>query len=253
MSRHQGARIFSAHTANLRNEMTHRILVVDDEPDIAAVVAYNLARSHYRVSTASSGAEALNAAVREKPDLIVLDVMLPEMSGYEVLEELRARSDTRETGIILLTARTGENDRVMGLSLGADDYLAKPFSPKELVLRVEAVLRRLSATPVSAGSVLSAGPIVVDRGAHTATIDGCDVDLTATEYKLLAVLLERRGRVQSRMQLLQDVWDASPDIKTRTVDMHVQRLRAKLGPAADLVETVRGIGYRMKKDGIHQN
>ena len=228
--------------------MSHRILVVDDEPDIAAVIAYNLARSHYRVSTATSGAEALNAAVREKPDLIVLDVMLPEMSGYEILEKLRARSDTRDTGVILLTARTEENDRLKGLSLGADDYLSKPFSPKELVLRVEAVLRRLNATPVSAGSVLAAGPIELDQGAHTASLDGSELDLTATEYKLLAVLLERRGRVQSRERLLQDVWDASPEIKTRTVDMHVQRLRTKLGPAAEVIETVRGVGYRFKKD-----
>jgi two-component system phosphate regulon response regulator PhoB len=155
--------------------------------------------------------------------------------------------------VILLTARTEENDRLRGLSLGADDYLAKPFSPKELVLRVEAVLRRLNATPVSAGSVLAAGPIVVDQGAHTASLSGSELDLTATEYRLLAVLLERRGRVQSRMRLLQDVWDANPDIKTRTVDMHVQRLRTKLGPAADFVETVRGIGYRFKKEDVHRN
>jgi two-component system phosphate regulon response regulator PhoB len=228
-------------------------LVVDDEPDIAAVVAYNLARSHYRVSTASSGPEALNAAIREKPDLIVLDVMLPEMSGYEVLEKLRANSDTRDTGVILLTARSGENDRVRGLSLGADDYLSKPFSPKELVLRVDAVLRRLNASPVKSGSVVAAGPIVVDRAAYTASVNGKDLELTATEYRLLAVLIERRGRVQSRARLLQDVWDANPDIQTRTVDMHVQRLRAKLGQAADLVETVRGVGYRIKKDSLHQN
>lgn len=233
--------------------MSNRILVVDDEPDIAAVVAYNLAKSHYRVSTASSGTEALDAAVREKPDLIVLDVMLPEMSGYEILEQLRARGDTRDTGVILLTARSEENDRLMGLSLGADDYLAKPFSPKELVLRVEAVLRRLNATPVAAGSVITAGPISVDRAAHTASLNGVELDLTATEYRLLVVLLERRGRVQSRTRLLEDVWDASPDIQTRTVDMHVQRLRIKLGPAADMVETVRGIGYRLKKELAHQH
>jgi two-component system phosphate regulon response regulator PhoB len=233
--------------------MNQRILVVDDEPDIAAVVAYNLARSHYRVSTASSGIEALNAAVREKPDLIVLDVMLPEMSGYEILEKLRARGDTQDTGVILLTAKSEEDDRLRGLSLGADDYLAKPFSPKELVLRVEAVLRRLNANPVAAGSVISAGPITVDSAAHTASLNGTDLDLTTTEYRLLLVLLERRGRVQSRTRLLEDVWDASPDIQTRTVDMHVQRLRTKLGPAADMIETVRGVGYRLKKEIAHRN
>jgi two-component system phosphate regulon response regulator PhoB len=233
--------------------MSQRILVVDDEPDIAAVVAYNLARSHYRVSTASSGTEALNAAVREKPDLIVLDVMLPEMSGYEILEKLRARGDTQDTGVILLTAKGEEDDRLKGLSLGADDYLAKPFSPKELVLRVEAVLRRLNSNPVAAGSVISAGPITVDRAAHTASINGTELDLTATEYRLLLVLIERRGRVQSRTRLLEDVWDASPDIQTRTVDMHVQRLRTKLGSSAELIETVRGVGYRLKKELAHQN
>lgn len=231
--------------------MNHRILVVDDEPDIAAVVAYNLARSHYRVSTATSGTEALNAAVREKPDLIVLDIMLPEMSGYEVLEKLRAHDDTKDTGVILLTALTSENDRLRGLTLGADDYLAKPFSPKELVLRVEAVLRRLGATPVSAGSVITAGPIRIDRGAHAVSMEGKDLELTATEYRLLTALLERRGRVQSRTQLLQNVWDANPEIETRTVDMHVQRLRSKLGSAADLVETVRGVGYRFRKNDQH--
>ena len=238
-------RVHEVYPVNVEIEAWNRVGVLRD---IAAVIAYNLARSHYRVSTATSGAEALNAAVREKPDLIVLDVMLPEMSGYEILEKLRARSDTRDTGVILLTARTEENDRLKGLSLGADDYLSKPFSPKELVLRVEAVLRRLNATPVSAGSVLAAGPIELDQGAHTASLDGSELDLTATEYKLLAVLLERRGRVQSRERLLQDVWDASPEIKTRTVDMHVQRLRTKLGPAAEVIETVRGVGYRFKKD-----
>ena len=137
--------------------------------------------------------------------------------------------------------------------MGADDYLAKPFSPKELVLRVDAVLRRLGASPVSSGSVLSAGPIRLDRGAHTVSVDDTEIELTATEYRLLAVLLERRGRVQSRTQLLQDVWDANPDIETRTVDMHVQRLRSKLGSAADLVETVRGVGYRVRREAVFQN
>ncbi len=206
--------------------MNQRILVVDDEPDIAAVVAYKLARSHYRVSTAASGRETLNAVVRERPDLIVLDAMLPEMSGYEVLEQLRARTDTRHTGVILLTALTSENYRVRGLSLGADDYLAKPFSPKELMVRVEAVLRRLGAIPVTSGSVLSAGSITLDRGAHTAAIGDRELELTTTEYRLLVVLLERRGRAQSRTQPLQNVWDASPDIETRTADIHVQWLRS---------------------------
>lgn len=226
--------------------MTHRILVVDDEPDITALVAYHLAKEGYRVATASNGAEALKAAGEAVPDLIVLDLMLPGASGYDILQELRRKPETKDVGVILLTARKDEVDRVRGLALGADDYVVKPFSPKELVLRVGAVLRRLGGPAVASGSLLVAGPISVDRAAHQVSVSGRPVDLTATEYKLLLTLAERRGRVQSRAQLLETVWEAHPSIQTRTVDMHVQRLRAKLGPAADLVETVRGFGYRMK-------
>jgi two-component system phosphate regulon response regulator PhoB len=226
--------------------MSHRVLVVDDEPDITALVAYHLAKEGYRVATASSGAEALKAAADAAPDLIVLDLMLPGMTGYDVLQELRRRPETRDVGVILLTARKEEVDRVKGLALGADDYVVKPFSPKELVLRVGAVLRRLAGPAVTSGSILAAGPVSVDRAAHRVTLNGAEVDLTATEYKLLVILAERRGRVQSRSQLLETVWDAHPGIQTRTVDMHVQRLRAKLGSAGDLIETVRGFGYRFR-------
>jgi len=173
-------------------------------------------------------------------------LMLPGIPGYEVLQELRRRAETKDVGVILLTARKEEGDRVKGLALGADDYVVKPFSPKELVLRVGAVLRRLAGPAVTSGSVLSAGPINVDRAAHRVTLDGSEMDLTATEYKLLVTLAERRGRVQSRAQLLETVWEAHPGIQTRTVDMHVQRLRAKLGDAGDLIETVRGFGYRFR-------
>ena len=228
--------------------MTHRILVVDDEPDITALVAYHLAKAGHRVSTASNGPDALKAAREERPDIVILDVMLPGLSGYDVLEELRRREETRDVGVILLTARREEPDRIRGLSLGADDYLTKPFSPHELSLRVTALLRRLGAPAVAAGSTLSAGPITIDRAAHRATVHGQELDLTATEYKLLVTLVERRGRVQSRPQLLETVWAAQPDIQTRTVDMHVQRLRTKLGDAGDLIETVRGFGYRLAAD-----
>ncbi|MGE5926936.1 MAG: response regulator [Gemmatimonadota bacterium] len=224
--------------------MTHRVLVVDDEPDITALVAYHLARAGYRVSTASNGTEALRAAREERPDAVVLDLMLPGASGYDVLQELRRMDETREVGVILLTSRREEVDRIRGLSLGADDYLTKPFSPAELTLRVGAILRRIGAPPVAAGSLLTAGPITVDRAAHRAMLDGEDLQLTATEYRLLVTLLERRGRVQSRPQLLESVWDAQPDIQTRTVDMHVQRLRTKLGDEGRMIETVRGFGYR---------
>ena len=226
--------------------MSHRILVVDDEPDITALVAYHLAKAGYRVSTAANGPDALRAAREERPDLLVLDLMLPGISGYDVLAELRRLDETRDVGVILLTSRREEADRIRGLSLGADDYLAKPFSPAELSLRVAALLRRLAAPAVAAGSTITAGPITVDRAAHRATLDGHELPLTATEYKLLVTLLERRGRVQSRPQLLETVWDAQPDIQTRTVDMHVQRLRTKLGDEGRMIETVRGFGYRFR-------
>lgn len=226
--------------------MGHRILVVDDERDITALVAYHLAKEGYRVSTASTGPEALQAAGQERPDLVVLDLMLPGLSGYEVLQELRRREDTREVGVVVLTARREEGDRIKGLELGADDYLVKPFSPQELVLRIGAVLRRLDSPAVTSGSIFTAGPLVIDRGAHRVSVAGRDIELTATEFGLLALLAERRGRVQSRSELLESVWKANPDIQTRTVDMHVQRLRAKLGPAASFLETVRGVGYRFR-------
>ena len=226
--------------------MTYRILVVDDEPDITALVAYHLAKAGYRVSTASSGAEALKAASEERPDVVVLDLMLPGLSGYDVLTELRSREETRDVGVILLTARREEVDRIRGLALGADDYLTKPFSPQELTLRVAAVLRRLQSPAVASGNSIAAGALVIDRSAHRVLLDGHEVGLTATEYKLLLTLVERRGRVQTRPQLLETVWEAQPDIQTRTVDMHVQRLRSKLGETGRLIETVRGFGYRFR-------
>lgn len=226
--------------------MTHRILVVDDEPDITALVAYHLAKAGYRVSTAANGPDALRAAREERPDIVILDIMLPTVSGYDVLAEMRKREETREVGVILLTARREEADRIRGLSLGADDYLTKPFSPQELTLRVQALLRRLGAPAVTGGSTLNAGPISIDRSSHRVTVNGAELELTATEYKLLLTLIERRGRVQSRPQLLETVWEAQPDIQTRTVDMHVQRLRTKLGEAGNMIETVRGFGYRFR-------
>ena len=223
-----------------------RVLVVDDEPDIVGLVAYHLAKTGYRVSTASTGADALSMARDEHPALIVLDLMLPGMSGFEVLEQLRGSDSTRHVAVLLLTARREEADRIRGLLLGADDYLTKPFSPQELVLRVGAILRRVSAGGNAAADRLVIGPIAIDRAAHRVSVDAEDVELTPTEYRLLLTLAERRGRVQGRSHLLETVWDAAPDIQTRTVDMHIQRLRAKLGAASDLIETVRGFGYRLR-------
>jgi two-component system phosphate regulon response regulator PhoB len=220
--------------------VTHRILVVDDEPDITALVAYHLAKAGYRVSTAASGADALKAAREERPDVVILDVMLPGLSGYDVLDELRRRPETKEVGVILLTARREEPDRIRGLTLGADDYLTKPFSPHELALRVSALLRRLGAPAVVAGSTLTAGPVTMDRAAHQVTVDGEAITLTATEYKLLELLMERQGRLQDRPHLLETVWGHKRDMQTRTVDMHVQRLRAKLGEHGAMIQTVRG-------------
>ena len=222
-----------------------RILVVDDEPDITALVAYHLAKNGFRVSTASTGADALRAVTDESPSLIVLDRMLPGMSGDEVLATVRANVDSRDIPVLMLTARKEELDRVRGLTLGADDYLTKPFSTQEMVLRVSAILRRARTTAANA-DLVTVGPLQIDRAHHRVTAGGRPIELTATEFKLLLTLASRRGRVQSRAQLLEEVWEAAPDVQTRTVDMHVQRLRSKLGTEADLIETIRGFGYRMR-------
>jgi two-component system, OmpR family, phosphate regulon response regulator PhoB len=227
-----------------------RILVVEDERDIVALVAYHLTKEGYRVRTAGGGAEALEAVAGDRPDLIVLDLMLPGLSGYDVLAELRQRGETADVPVIVLTARRDEADRIRGLELGADDYVTKPFSPHELVLRVAAVLRRAQAPAVAgAGRLLRLGPIAVDVTATRVQVDGQEVQLTPTEFRLLTCLMERRGRVQSRQQLLEAAWGVRVHLETRTVDMHVQRLRAKLGPAGDVIETIRGFGYRFRVDG----
>jgi two-component system phosphate regulon response regulator PhoB len=224
-----------------------KVLVVEDERDIAALVSYHLTKEGYRVRTAETGQEALSAITTERPDLVILDLMLPGLSGYEVLSEMRRRPESASLPVVVLTARRDEADRVKGLELGADDYVTKPFSPRELVLRVSAVLRRSQAPAVSGASrILVGGPIMIDLNATSVMVDGLQLDLTPTEYKLLVTLIERRGRVQSRNQLLETAWEINARIETRTVDMHVQRLRTKLGPHGDLIETVRGFGYRFR-------
>lgn len=230
--------------------MSARILVVDDEPDISALVAYQLARESFRVRTAASGPEALEAIEREIPDLVILDLMLPGMSGLDVLAEIRRREEWQALPVILLTARREEPDRVEGFRRGADDYVAKPFSPQELVLRVEAVLRRVRQEPPTPpeGKVVKVGPFTLHSAAARAEVNGRDLNLTPTEFRLLETLMERRGRVQSRQQLLESAWGVTAHITTRTVDMHVQRLRTKSGEAADWIETVRGFGYRFRSE-----
>ena len=223
-----------------------RILVVDDEPDIVALVTYHLVKAGYRVSTANSGPDALRLAQQDHPALVVLDLMLPGMSGFEVIDQMRADEALRDVAVLMLTARKEEPDRIKGLSLGADDYITKPFSPQELVLRVAAILRRVAQGQQPGGDVLRIGTILIDRAAHRVSVEGRELELTPTEYRLLLTLAERRGRVQARGHLLETVWEAAPDIQTRTVDMHVQRLRSKLGAAGELIETVRGFGYRLR-------
>jgi len=228
-----------------------RVLVVEDEPDIAALVAYQLTREGFRVETAGSGTEALNAIGRELPDLLILDRMLPGLSGDQVLEQLRADPATVSLPVLVLTAKRDQEERIEGLELGADDYLTKPFSPKELVLRARAILRRATDPGLTAGGkVLRAGPLRLDVGSNQTTMDGAEVNLTPTEFRLLLALLERRGRTQSRKQLLEKAWDVeagvSGQIQTRTVDMHVRRLRAKLGEVGAWIQTIRGFGYRLK-------
>src|SRR3954467_4823480 len=175
-----------------------RVLVVDDEPDIVALVAYHLAKAGYRVSTAASGTEAMDAVRRERPALLVLDLMLPGMTGYEVLEQIRSNEPTRDVAVLMLTARREEPDRIRGLSLGADDYLTKPFNPQELVLRVGAILRRMRSTPAEPTSAITLGQLEIDTAAHVVRVASEPVELTPTEYKLLLLLAERRGRVQAR-------------------------------------------------------
>jgi DNA-binding response OmpR family regulator len=224
--------------------MKPKILVVDDEPDALELVGFNLKRAGFEVMTAGDGPTALRKARELQPALIVLDVMLPDLDGLEVCKQLRSDPRTSATPVILLTARAAEVDRILGLELGADDYVTKPFSPRELVLRIRNVLGRRSDLGLST-DVLRIGQITVDPSRHQVEVRGQPVDLTATEFKLLTVLAQRRGRVQSREQLLRDVWEYDSMIDTRTVDTHVRRLREKLGPAADVIETVRGVGYRV--------
>jgi two-component system phosphate regulon response regulator PhoB len=223
--------------------MKTKILVVDDEPDALELIEFNLKGAGYSVVTADDGEEALKKARSAKPDLVVLDVMLPEVDGLEVCKILRREPDTARIPIIMLTAKAAEIDRVLGLELGADDYLTKPFSPRELLLRVKALLRR--HTPEEAQTEeFDFGILRVNIPRHEVLVGGKPVQLTATEFKLLNLLIERRGRVQSRDMLLRDVWDYDSLIDTRTVDTHMRRLRNKLGKAAHYLDTLRGVGYR---------
>ncbi|MBM3883010.1 MAG: response regulator [Verrucomicrobia bacterium] len=223
--------------------MRPKILVVDDEADVVELVRFNLQQAGFDVVTAADGAAALAQARAQAPSLILLDLMLPELDGLEVCKILRRDPATAAIPVIMVTAKAAELDRVLGLELGADDYVTKPFSPRELVLRIKNVLRRREREATKLERV-QLGELVLDVPRHCVTVRGESVTLTATEFRLLTVLAQRRGRVQSREVLLRDVWEYDSAIDTRTVDTHMRRLREKLGPAGRLLDTVRGVGYR---------
>jgi two-component system phosphate regulon response regulator PhoB len=221
-----------------------RILVVEDEPDIQEVLDYNLKRDGHEVTLTSTAKEGLRLARERRPDLVLLDLMLPDGSGTELCKTLRQDAAMRGVRVMMLTAKGEEIDRVLGFELGADDYIVKPFSVRELLLRVQSVLRRSGAEETGGGEMLQFGMLRVDRAAHRVWVSGHEVELTALEFKLLLTLHDRRNRVQTRDALLSDVWKIDADVTTRTVDTHVKRLREKLGDAGIYIQTVRGVGYR---------
>lgn len=228
--------------------MTQLILIVDDEPELVRPLEFAFRREGFHTRVAHDGRTALEqAAVLPRPDLVLLDLMLPDISGTEVCRRLRADADTRDIPVIMVTARGEEIDRVVGFEVGADDYVVKPFSSRELVLRARAVLRRRSGSASAPDEpVTSFGRLRVDQAGHRAWVDDKEVQLTALEFRLLTTFLERRGRVQSRDTLLETVWGMSTTVTTRTVDTHVKRLRQKLGAAGGYVQTIRGVGYRFR-------
>ena len=221
------------------------ILIIEDENDLAELIAFNLEKEGYRPLIAPDGTSGLEAARDNPPDLILLDLMLPGLSGTEISKILRSNAKTARIPIIMLTAKGEEIDRVVGFEVGADDYMVKPFSSRELLLRIKAVLRRTSREETEP-KVLKIGPISIDTDRHIVLINGSEVTLTTTEFNLLLNLAERQGRVQSRDRLLKDVWGISHIGDTRTVDTHITRLRTKLGESSDLIKTVRGFGYKME-------
>jgi two-component system phosphate regulon response regulator PhoB len=220
------------------------VLIVDDERDLAELIGFNLRQSGFDTRIALTGEEALRMARDRKPELVLLDVMLPDMSGLEVCRQLKSAPATRDVPIVMLTARGEEMDRVAGFEIGADDYVVKPFSVRELVLRLKAILRRGPATESSVPP-LRVGILRVEPTTHRCFIDEEELQLTLLEFRLLKHLMSRPGRVQTRDQLLEEVWGITSPLETRTIDTHVMRLREKLGPARAYVETVRGVGYRM--------
>lgn len=221
------------------------ILIVEDELDLQQILAYNLEHAGYAVRVAGTGRDALRLAQEEPPQLVLLDLMLPDMPGTQICKQLKEDPRTQAVPVVMLTARGEESDRVLGFELGADDYVVKPFSVRELLLRTQAILRRHA---VPAEDVLAVRELRLDRAAHRVWAEEREIKLTALEFRLLQLLLEERGRVLTRGLLLEKVWNIDAEITTRTVDTHVKRLREKLGSSGDYIETVRGVGYRFLGD-----
>jgi DNA-binding response OmpR family regulator len=224
-----------------------KILIIEDDKNIAKLVKYNLEKAGYECSLAATGEKALEILETLSIDLIILDIMLPGMDGFEACRLIKERPKLRNIPLIMLTAKGEELDRVVGFELGADDYIVKPFSPRELILRIKAILRRGKTEEVKK-DVLQVGNLVIDIPERKVTLNQKEIELTPMEFKLLATLLERQGRVQSRERLLSDIWEIEADIDTRTIDTHIKRLRKKLAKLGSLIETVRGLGYRFKEE-----
>jgi two-component system phosphate regulon response regulator PhoB len=233
--------------------MERRVVIIEDERDVARLLEFNLQQAGYTVHAFVTGADGVTFARNNSPDVVVLDLMLPDTSGYEVCKEIRSDPKLADIGVLMLTAKGEAEDRILGLEVGADDYVVKPFVVREVVLRVTALANRLaerraSRTTPSTGATIRVGPIELDPVTHDVRIQGAPTQLRPLEYKLLQLLVSDPGRVFSREELLEQVWEMRGDINTRTVDVHVRRLRVSLGPAADVVETVHGFGYRAKRD-----
>jgi two-component system phosphate regulon response regulator PhoB len=232
--------------------MERRVVIIEDERDVARLLEFNLQQAGYSVVTAGTGGEGLTEIRNQTPDVVVLDLMLPDTSGYEVCKTIRSESALADIGVLMLTAKGEAEDRILGLEVGADDYVVKPFVVREVVLRVTALANRLAerrARPAqSTGTTLKVGPIELDPVTHDVRIHGAPTQLRPLEYKLLQLLVSDPGRVFSREELLEQVWEMRGDINTRTVDVHVRRLRVSLGPAADSIETVHGFGYRARRE-----
>jgi len=223
--------------------VSQKIYIVEDEPDIRETLKYNFSNEGFKVFTAPDGEEALSNIKKVLPDVLILDLMLPGLSGLDVCKSIRADDDIRDMSIIMLTAKGEEIDRIIGFELGADDYVTKPFSVRELILRVKVLLKKQRESLVE-NKLVTFGPIRIDLDAHELKINDKEIVLTALEFKLLQHLVKRKGRVQTREQLLGDVWGYSAEVTTRTVDTHIKRLREKLGNTSDYIQTIRGVGYR---------